>query len=81
MKQKGDDVSEIFTVASLRGHPGSGLMERGRLPRNVIIAHLRAYYLRQKEEAERVLATPDNEIDCRIVRGSIVQHLIERLDP
>lgn len=70
-------MSEIFTRACLPGVPG--LMEHGRLPRAEIIRRTRELAAQQKEQAEKLLAAPDEVFDVRVVRGCLVQHLIERL--
>jgi hypothetical protein len=72
-------VSEIMTVASAPS--GGGFMDYGRLTRAEIIRRTKDMALSEKAKMEAILATPDNEFKVRIVRGQLVQHLIERLDP
>ena len=72
-------MSEIMTVASLPGTPG--LMEYGRLTRAEIIYRTREMAKHEKIKAERILAASDDEFNVRIVRGKIVEHLVEKLLP
>lgn len=72
-------MSEIMTVASLPGAFGGGYMDYGRLTRAEIIRRTRVVANAQKEAAEKVLSAPDEAFECKIVRGKIVQKLIERL--
>lgn len=72
-------MSEIMTVAHARGIFGGGLMDYGRLTRAEIIRRTREMAASEKEKWEKVLATPDDEFDVRVVRGVHRQALIERL--
>lgn len=70
-------MSELLTVASIPGC--SGLMEWGRLSRAEIIKRARALAAHNKEQAEKILAAPDEAFNVRVVRGPRVQKLVERL--
>jgi hypothetical protein len=72
-------VSDIMTVATAPG--GGGLMEHGRLTRAEIIQKTKEMAEYEKARMERILATPDSEFEVKVVRGTLVQHLIERLEP
>jgi hypothetical protein len=74
-------MSEIMTVAHAKGIFGGGMMDYGRLTRAEIIKRTRDMAASEKAKWEKVLATPDDQFDVRVVRGSRVQHLIERLLP
>jgi hypothetical protein len=74
-------MSDILTVADVPGVFGAGFMNYGRLSRAEIIRQTKELYAYNKEVAEKVLATPDDDFDVRIVRGVHVQHLVERLLP
>lgn len=74
-------MSEIMTVAHARGVSGGGYMDYGHLTRAEIIQRTKEMAACEKEKWEKVLATPDDEFDVRIVRGSRKQTLIERLSP
>jgi hypothetical protein len=72
-------VSEIMTVAHVPGLFGSGYMDYGRMSRAEIIARAKGLAESEMEKYRRLLATPDDAFEVRIVRGKNVQHLIERL--
>lgn len=72
-------MSDIMTVATAPG--GGGLMEYGRLTRAEIIQKTREMATYEKAKMERIVATPDSEFKVNVVRGRLVQHLIERLEP
>lgn len=74
-------ASDILTVANAPGVFGGGIMDYGRLPREEIIKRLKEFAAHEKDKWEKVLATPDDAFDCRIVRGVHKQELIERLMP
>lgn len=72
-------MSEIMTVASLRD--SSGFMDYGRLTRAEIIRRTKEVAAQEKAHWKKILAAPDEEFDVRVVRGKLVQHLVERLEP
>lgn len=72
-------MSEIMTMAKLPGAFGGGYMDYGRLSRAEIIKRTKEVATHNKELAEKVLAAPNEAFDCRIVRGKLVQKLVERL--
>jgi hypothetical protein len=74
-------MSEIMTVAHAKGIFGGGMMDYGRMTRAEIIKRTKDMATCEKEKWEKVLATPDDQFDVRVVRGTQKQELIERLLP
>jgi hypothetical protein len=75
-------MSEILTAIGLPGlrmGRSSGLMEWGRKTRPEMIALYRHQAELDKAASERILAASDDEFRVRVVRGPIVQHLVEEL--
>ncbi len=70
-------MSEILTSCHLKGV--GGLDEWGRLTRAEIIEKTRDMARHQKAEAEKILAAADADFECKIIRGPLVRHLVERL--
>jgi hypothetical protein len=70
-------MSDIVTVCDLKG--AGGYQDWGRLTRAEIIQKTREWAAFEKERAEKILNAPDGALQCKIVRGPRVQHLIERL--
>lgn len=68
---------DILTVASLPGVPG--LADWGRLSRAEIIRRTREMAAYNKEQAEKLLAAPDEAFNVRVVKGARKMKLIERL--
>lgn len=72
-------MSDIMTVAHAPGISGGGFMDYGRLTRAEIIKRTKEMAASEVAKWEKVLATPDDAFDVRVVRGPLVQRLIERL--
>ena len=70
-------MSEILTDIGLKG--SGGIMEWGRKTRAEMIAKFKHQAELDKAAAERILAASDDEFRVRIVRGPLVQHLVEEL--
>ena len=74
-------MTDILTVAHAPGVSGGGFMDWGRLSRNEIIKRTKELAAHEIDKWQKVLATPDEAFDCRIVRGVHKQKLIEQLQP
>lgn len=77
-------MSEIMTVINLpkgEGPNWCGLMDWGRLTREQMIAQARKNAKLDAEIAQKILDAKDEDFIVKIVRGSIVQHLVEDLKP
>lgn len=72
-------ASEIMTRATVPGLFGGGYMDYGRLSRAEIIRRTKELAAHEVKKWQQVLATPDDEFDCRVVRGPLKQTLIEEL--
>jgi hypothetical protein len=73
-------MSEILTYIGLPSlRSGDGIGEWGRKTRVEMIALYRHQAELDKAAAEHILAASDDEFRVRVVRGPIVQHLVEEL--
>lgn len=72
-------MSDIPTVITLPGYPGSGFMEYGRLDRNAMILKLKTKALQDRAVADKIIHALNEQFDVKIVRGSILQHLVKQL--
>ena len=70
-----------MTSARAPGVFGGSFMNYGRLSRAEIIRQTKDLAAHEKDKWEKVLATPDDKFDVRVVRGTRKQELIERLLP
>lgn len=71
--------SDILTVARVPGISGAVFMAWDRLSRAEIIKLAKEQAAYEKEKWEKVLATTDDQFECRIVRGLYKQELVEKL--
>ena len=74
-------AKDLMTVANAPGVFGGGFMDWGRLSRAEIIKRTKEVAAGEVEKWGKVLATPDDAFDCRVVRGVHKQDLVERLMP
>lgn len=76
-------MTEKLTRICLPGlnGPGAGLMDWGEHSYEDMRKQLRARAASMKEEAEAVLAAPDDAFKVTVVRGSIVQHFVRDVLP
>ena len=73
-------MSEIVTYIGLPSlRSGEGLGEWGRKTRAEMISLFKHQAALDKATAEKVLAESDDEFRVRVVRGTLVQHLVEEL--
>lgn len=71
-------MTDTYTVVD---GPGPGYACWDRKTRAEAIAEARGVYERKLKEAQDFLATPDDQLRVRVVRGLHVQHLVEELKP
>ncbi len=74
-------MSDRLTEASVPSMFGTGLAMQGRLTRADMINDYRAYWTRQLERAQAVLATPDDQIKVATYIGPYARHKYEELLP
>ena len=67
-------MSEIYTAVCLPGSTATGWMRRGRLTAQELIAEFRENAKEHKEQAEAILAAPDEAFQVDVIRGCVVQH-------
>lgn len=70
-------MSDIYT--KVRG--GVGYACLGRKTRSEAIAEARACYEHTLREAQEFLATPDDQLEVKVIRGLHREQLIEELKP
>lgn len=69
--------TDILTEASAPN--GGGFADWGRLSRDEIIRRTKELAAYEVEKWSKVLATPDEDFDCRIISGIHRRKLIEKL--
>lgn len=74
-------MTDTLTVCHVKGSLGNGYMLHGIRARDEIIAEARKHAQYVKDQADILLNTPDDELECLIVRGSVVQRVIRELKP
>lgn len=72
-------MSEKMTVIRLPSGKSAGFMDYGEQDAATMIAAYRGLALRQREEADEILAAADSDFRIEVVRGKIVEHPIRTL--